>query len=293
MFTGTYTALVTPFLADGSLDRDTFLRLIDQQIDGGVDGVVVCGSTGEGATTSNDEKRQLFDWAVERAAGRVRIIAGTGSNDTRATIELTRLAQNSAVDGVLVVTPYYNKPTPQGQIAHYKAVADATTLPVILYNVPGRTGTNMTPDTQLTIAHACPNVVATKEASANLEQMCEIMRGAPSHFSVLAGDDSLALPIIACGGVGVIAVISNYLPRTFSALIRASREGDLATARALQMRLVPWYRANFLESNPIPVKYIMHRLHGMALSLRLPLTVPQDKTMFALDALLKDFEDRP
>ena len=290
-FRGLYTAIVTPFTNDGELDLVTFGRLIDMQVAAGVDGIVVTGSTGEGATTTTSEKEQLWSFAVERVNGRIPVIAGTGTNDTRGTIDLTSRAAACGVQGVLVVTPYYNKPTPDGQIAHYRAVADSTSLPVMLYNVPGRTGTNMTPATQLAIARACPNVVATKEASANIEQMCEIMRDAPDHFSVLAGDDSLALPIIACGGVGVIAVISNYAPKRYGRLVHAALRGDLDTARAEQYRLMPYYGANFFESNPIPVKWIMHLLGHMQPTYRLPLVPPTATTRQRLHDVFQDFVD--
>jgi 4-hydroxy-tetrahydrodipicolinate synthase len=265
--------------------------MLDLQVDAGVDGVVVTGSTGEGATTSIDEKERLWQFAVERLQGRIPVIAGTGTNDTASTIDLTRRAAASGVQGVLVVSPYYNKPTAEGHIAHYRAVADSTQLPVILYNVPGRTGSNMQASTQLAIAAACPNVVATKEASANLEQMCEIMRDAPEHFTLLAGDDSLALPIIACGGTGVIAVISNYAPRRYGRLIHAALRGDLATARAEQHYLMPYYKANFYESNPIPVKYILHMLGHMQATYRLPLTPPSTQTQQALRSAFAEFTD--
>lgn len=283
---GLYTAMVTPFTADGAVDEAAFLRLVDAQIAGGVQGIVVSGSTGEGATTTLAEKERLWRLAVERAEGKVQVIAGTGSNDTRATVEATRVATAIGVDAVLIVTPYYNKPTPAGLMAHHAAIADASDVPQILYNVPGRTGLNMSAETQLAIAEAIPTVIATKEASANLEQMSEIISHAPSHFSLLAGDDSLTLPIIACGGVGVIAVISNYAPKTFGALVQASLAGDYAAARQHQTTLMPWYKANFIESNPLPVKYIMHKLHGIELTFRLPLTAPTATTCARLDALM-------
>jgi 4-hydroxy-tetrahydrodipicolinate synthase len=278
--------MVTPFTADGAVDEAAFLRLVDAQIAGGVQGIVVSGSTGEGATTTLAEKERLWRLAVERAEGKVQVIAGTGSNDTRTTVEATRVATAIGVDAVLIVTPYYNKPTPAGLMAHHAAIADASDVPQILYNVPGRTGLNMSAETQLAIAEAIPTVIATKEASANLEQMSEIISHAPSHFSLLAGDDSLTLPIIACGGVGVIAVISNYAPQTFGALVQASLAGDYATARQHQTTLMPWYKANFIESNPLPVKYIMHKLHGIELTFRLPLTTPTATTCARLDALM-------
>jgi len=287
---GLYTAIVTPF-KNGELDKATFLRLLDLQREAGVDGVVVCGSTGEAATTSNEEKVQLWSWAVEHMNGAVPIIAGSGSNDTRASIDLTRKAESCGVQGALVVTPYYNKPSPAGQLAHFKAIADSTSLPVVMYNVPGRTATNMSAETQLEIAEACKNVVATKEASANLEQIGQIIRNAPSHFRVIAGDDVLALPIIALGGKGVIAVISNYAPRTFGRLVHAALAGDYATARTLQEKLVPYYTANFIESNPGPVKYILSLLGMCDATYRLPLVPPTTLAQAKLEKVMSSFVD--
>jgi len=288
---GLYTAIVTPFDASGELDRAAFLRLIDMQVAGGVNGIVVTGSTGEGATTTTAEKERLWSWAVEHVAGKVAIIAGTGTNDTRSTIELTALAQRCGAQAALLVTPYYNKPTQAGIIAHHKAIADAVDLPQILYNVPGRTATNVLPETQIAIAEGSTNVIATKEASANLEQISEIIRNAPAHFTVLAGDDVLALPTIACGGTGVIAVISNYLPATYADLVDAALKGDVATAARRQRQLMPYYKANFIESNPLPVKYILHKLGYVDLVYRLPLVPPLASTRAALDSLLQGFSD--
>ncbi|MCU0329537.1 MAG: 4-hydroxy-tetrahydrodipicolinate synthase [Candidatus Kapabacteria bacterium] len=288
---GLFTAVVTPMRPDGSVDVDCFRTLLEHQVAAGVDGVVVCGSTGEGATLRTDEKLHLFDIALQTFGSHGTVIAGTGSNDTASTIALSRQAAGLGVHGLLLVTPYYNKPTQQGIVAHHRAVADAVDVPQILYNVPGRTGTNMTAETQLAIASACPNVVATKEASANLEQISDIAGQAPEHFSVLAGDDSLALPSIACGARGVIAVISNYAPVRYRRLIHAALQGDLATARSEQAHLMPWFKANFLESNPGPVKYIMHRLHGSELTMRLPMVPVGGSTRAALDAMLQGFAD--
>lgn len=292
MFTprGLFTAIITPFTSSGDVAKHIFLNLIDQQIAAGVNGIVVCGSTGEGATLSSIEKLELFRWATEHSNGRVPIIAGTGSNDTNATIELSRRAKLFGVDALLVVVPYYNKPTPAGQIEHFRAISDAVDIPQILYNVPGRTATNMSAATQVKIAELCPNVVATKEASANLEQISEIIGHAPPTFSVLSGDDSLTLPVIASGGTGVVSVISNYLPKTFGALVKACLTEDFPTARAIQERLIPYFKANFFESNPIPVKYIMHKLHSVLLKYRLPLTPPSDLTAAALNEIIAPIE---
>ncbi len=283
---GLHTAIVTPFTADGELDKASFLRLLDMQIDARVDGVVVCGSTGESATTTMAEKVQLWQWAVQHCAGKILVTAGTGTNDTRSTIELTHAAKQAGCDAALIVCPYYNKPSQHGIVSHYTAVANAVDIPIIMYNIQGRTGVNMTAETQVAIARACSNVIATKEASQNLEQMCQIIALAPEHFSVLAGDDSLALPVIACGATGVIAVISNYQPRTFGELIRAALRGDLATAQRLQSQLMPWYSVNFIEPNPIPVKYILHARGWIADVIRLPLEPATAATRSTLDGML-------
>ncbi len=271
VFTGTGTAIVTPFAADGSVDTAALLRLIDMQVEGGVEAIIPCGSTGEGATLSTEEKCEVIRLTVERVAGRVPVIAGTGSNSTHATIQLTKRAKELGADGVLLVCPYYNKPTQQGLFEHHRAIAEAVDIPQILYNVPGRTATNMLPETQLRIAEQCGNVVATKEASANLEQISEIINSAPEGFAVLSGDDSLALPVIACGGQGTIAVISNYMPREFGDLVRAALAGDFATARSLQARLLPLMQLNFIESNPGPVKAVLAMKGLIEETYRLPL----------------------
>lgn len=289
---GLHTAIVTPFTMSGDVDLEAFVRIVDLQVDAGVDGIVVCGSTGEGATLTTDEKQLLWRTAAERVAGRAVITAGTGTNDTRSTIELTLAARECGADAVLLVTPYYNKPTPAGLLAHFRAISDATDIPKILYNVPGRTGQNVSAETQLAVAEACPSVIATKEASANLEQMCEIIRHAPPQFSLLAGDDVLTLPAIACGARGVIAVVSNYAPRRFGRLVRAALAGDYALAQQEQMTLMPYYAANFYESNPVPVKYILSLLGQMQCQYRLPLTGPTTQTQQRLSALFAGYTDQ-
>lgn len=288
---GLHTAIVTPFTMSGDIDLESFVGLVDMQIAAGVDGIVVCGSTGEGATLTTPEKQLLWSTAAERAAGRAVITAGTGTNDTRSTIELTRLAQSCGVDAVLLVTPYYNKPTPAGLLAHFQAISEASDVPKIIYNVPGRTGQNVSAETQLAIAEACPTVIATKEASANLEQMCQIIRHAPPHFSLLAGDDVLTLPAISCGARGVIAVISNYAPRRFGRLVRAALNGDYITAQREQMELVPYFAANFIESNPIPVKFILSMLGQIQPEYRLPLVGPSQTTQKRLLEIFAGYAD--
>lgn len=288
---GLHTAVITPFHANGEVDIDAMRRILDVQLAGGVDGVVVTGSTGEAATLTLAEREHLWRVAVEHCAGRITVTAGVGTNDTRSTIENAKAAQAAGIDALLIVSPYYNKPTQAGLLAHFGAVHDAVPIPQILYNVPGRTGQNLSAQTQLAIAEACPNIIATKEASANLEQMSEIIAHAPEHFALLAGDDVLALPTIACGGRGVIAVISNYFPRTYGALIRAALQDDVPTARELQDALLPYFSANFIETNPQPVKYIMHRLGHCANVLRLPLVPVSSASAAALDELVATIDD--
>lgn len=288
---GLHTAIVTPFTSSGDLDLDAFRLLIDLQLAAKVDGIVVCGSTGEGATLSTAEKTLLWETAVAQVAGRCVVTAGTGTNDTRSTIELTSIAKAAGVDAVLLVTPYYNKPTSAGLLAHFRSINDAVDVPQIIYNVPGRTGQNVSAATQLAIAEACHNVIATKEASANLEQMCEIIRDAPSRFALLAGDDVLTLPAIACGATGVIAVISNYAGKRFRRLVHAALDGDLRTAQQEQMTLMPYFAANFIESNPIPVKQILHQLGHIQAEYRLPLTKASTQTQERLREIMKGFSD--
>lgn len=259
LFEGTGTALSTPFNQDGSIDFASFDRLIDYQIKGGVEALVVCGSTGESATMSLDEKLQVIRHTVQRAAekgdARPQVIAGTGSNVTADTVQLTVEAAKLGVDGALLVSPYYNKPSQRGIYAHYAAVAQAVPeLPLILYNVPGRTGSNISATTTLQLATDFSNIQATKEASADLEQCCEIIRDAPDDFLLYSGEDSLTLPLIAMGARGVIAVISNETPREFSEMVRKGLAGDIAGARKLHMQLFNLMRLNFIESNPVPVK---------------------------------------
>ncbi len=285
---GTLTALVTPFRRDGSIDWAAFQRLVEFQLQAGVEGLVPIGSTGESATLEFAEKVEIIARVVEWVNGRVPVVAGTGTNDTRTTIALTREARRLGADAALVVCPYYNKPTQQGLYEHFRAVAEAVDIPLVLYNVPGRTAVNMTAETQLRLAEECPTVVATKEASGNLEQVMEILRSAPAHFAVLAGDDALALPIIACGGVGVVSVLSNYAPQQFGECIRAALRGDWERARRLHYALFPLMRLNFIESNPIPVKAALAMLGMIEEAYRLPLTPMQPQHRALLEQALRD-----
>lgn len=259
LFEGTGTALATPFKANGTIDYAAFERLVDYQINGGVEALVVCGSTGESATMTYDEKCELIRRTVAQAAhagaGRPQVIAGTGSNVTDETIRLTIEASQMGVDGVLLVSPYYNKPSQRGLLAHFGAIAAAVPeTPLILYNVPARTGSNIAPETVLRLANEHPNIAAIKEASADIDQCCEIINHAPDGFRLYSGEDSVTLPLLAVGARGVIAVVSNQVPTEFGEMVRSALAGDYATARRLHLRLHRLMRLNFIESNPVPVK---------------------------------------
>ncbi len=286
---GVFTALITPFTDAGELDEAALRRLVRRQIEGGVAGLVPCGTTGEAVTLEPDEHERVVAIAADearRAPRPVRVIAGCGSNDTRKSQKLAERCRKAGADALLVVTPYYNKPTPRGLIEHFRAVADAGKLPVVLYNVPGRTGVNMMPETALTLAED-PRIVAVKEASGSLDQACEILRSRPAGFSVLSGEDSLALPMVACGADGVIAVVSNEAPRSYTELIAMGLAGDRARAATLQAKLFPLMRANFRESNPIPVKWAMQRLGLCGGTLRLPLVPLSPSHYAALEEAMK------
>ncbi len=270
-FVGTATAIITPFNENGSIDFRTFKKLIEEQISNGIEAIVVCGSTGEGATLSNKEKISLITSAVEYANGRVKIISGTGSNNTQQTIDLTIIAKEHGSDAVLIVAPYYNKPNQEGIFRHFKAIADLVNIPLIIYNVPSRTGINITAETQIRIANECINVVGTKEASGNLEQMAHIIQNAPSHFYLYSGDDVLTLPAISIGAKGVISVISNYAPKQFGDMVRFALQQNFAEARIIHYGLLELMSMNFVDTNPAPVKSIMKLLGMCEDYLRLPL----------------------
>ncbi len=285
MFEGTYTALVTPF-RDGEVDYDVYGRLIDRQADAGVDGVVPCGSTGESATQSHDEHERMIAFTIERARGRLKVIAGTGSNSTSESIRLTRFAHEHGADGALLIAPYYNRPTQDGLYAHYAAIAEAVPFPQVVYNIPGRSAVNIAPETMARLA-AIQNIVGVKEASGSLDQVSRIVELCGPGFTVLAGDDGLTLPIMALGGHGVIAVISNLMPEKLVRLVQAASAGDFATARALHYELMPVIRALFVETNPIPVKAALAMLGLLDDEVRLPLTPLTQANRAGLRATLK------
>ncbi|MEO5988120.1 MAG: 4-hydroxy-tetrahydrodipicolinate synthase [Candidatus Eisenbacteria bacterium] len=267
MFEGLSVAMVTPF-RNGAIDQDATARLIEHMVEGGVEGLVVSGSTGEAATCTVEERRELWRFVKERAKGRVWVVAGTGTNDTAQSITLTKMAEEIGVDGAMLVTPYYNKPTPKGQAAHFRAVASSTKLPVILYNVPGRTGTNTKPET-LALVQDVPNIVAVKEASGDVDQMSQVRQ--KTRFTLLSGDDSLTLACIAVGGSGIISVVGQLVPRQMRALTDAARAGRFEEARQLHERLTPIFKAAFIESNPAPAKFLLSELGILQNELRLPL----------------------
>jgi 4-hydroxy-tetrahydrodipicolinate synthase len=277
---GAFTALVTPFTTDGALDEDAFGRLLHHQLDNGIDGLVPCGTTGESPTLTTTERDRVIDLTVEAVrarglTGRTLVVAGTGTNDTDATIAATRRAAILGADAALVVAPYYNKPDQRMLEAHYRAVADEGDLPVVVYNVPGRTGTNVNADTLLRLADH-PRVVAVKEASANLEQIMTIVRDRPIGFTVLSGDDSWTYPLLALGGDGVISVASNEVPDVLVAMCAAARTGDWTTARQLHERYLELFRVNFIAPNPVPVKAALAAMGLITDVLRRPLLTLDD-----------------
>jgi 4-hydroxy-tetrahydrodipicolinate synthase len=276
-FTGVGTALVTPFTSSGALDEAAVRRLGRRQIDAGIHFLCPCGTTGENPTLTNAERLRIVEILVDEAQGRVPVLAGAGGYNTAEVIQLAGEMQKRGSAGFLSVTPYYNKPKQDGLIAHFKAIADAASLPVVLYNVPGRTGCNLLPPTVLELAQD-PRFIAVKEASLNLDQVSEILRDRPERFAVISGEDSLTLPIVALGGDGVIAVVSNEAPALLVRLVEAALAGQREEAARMHARLYPLMKANFLESSPIPVKWAMGRLGLIEPHLRLPLT-PLSKAM--------------
>jgi 4-hydroxy-tetrahydrodipicolinate synthase len=269
-FAGTYTALVTPF-KNGAFDREAFESLIESQISGGVEGVVPVGTTGESPTLSHEEHSQVIQTAIERADGRCRVIAGTGSNSTAEAISLTREAERLGADAALLVAPYYNKPSQEGVYRHYRAIAGAVGIPMILYSIPGRCGIEIGVETVARLATDCANIVGIKEAGGSVERVSQLQQALPADFEILSGDDSLTLPFLSAGGVGVISVASNLLPRQISALVRAWREGRVNEAVEAHRRHYRLFKDLFIEPNPVPIKYALSLQNAMSAEVRLPL----------------------
>jgi len=284
-FTGVGTAIVTPFTKTLALDEDGVRRLARRQIDEGVHFLVPCGTTGESPTLSEDERTRIVQICVEEARGRVPVLAGAGGYDTREVIHAARSMERAGANGLLSVTPYYNKPTPDGLVQHYKAIAESTPLPIVVYNVPGRTGCNVDPATLVKLA-AIPNIVGVKEASGNIQQMSEICGAVPPDFIVLSGDDAITLPLMAIGGRGVISVASNEVPRQMSQMVEAAERGDFAAARKIHAALLPLMLINFVESNPIPVKAAMAAMGLLEETYRLPMVPPRPESRSKIVAVL-------
>jgi 4-hydroxy-tetrahydrodipicolinate synthase len=283
---GCGTALVTPFTEDGSVDFAGLRALVDWQIVEGIDFLVACGSTGEAQTLSDSEREQVVAATVEAANGRVPVMAGATSNDTARAVDESRRMCQLGADYLLSATPYYNKPTQQGLYQHFTAVADAATRPVCLYNVPGRTAVNLEPETVLRLA-GHPNVVAIKEASGDMQQIMRVLQTRPADLAVFSGDDWLTLPVIAAGGDGLISVVSNEVPAAMTALVHLLLSGNIDNARSLHYRLLPLMDANFLETNPAPVKAALHCMGRIRNVLRLPLLPVSDATRVALQSALR------
>ena len=287
MFTGCGTALVTPFRRDESLDEQTLRKLVRRQIDAGINFLVPCGTTGESPTLEHDEHLRVVEITVEEARGKVPVLAGAGGYNTRKVIALAKELEARGVDGILSVTPYYNKPTQEGLYQHFKAIAESTALPIIVYSVQSRTGVNVEPATLLRLSEI-KNIIGVKEASGNVSQMSKIVSTMPSSFAVLSGDDALTLPLIGLGGRGIISVVSNQIPAEMTRLAQSALSGDFTTARELQRKYQDLMDVNFVESNPIPVKYGMSVMGLLEPVWRLPMTPPQPLSKEKIEKVLQN-----
>ena len=289
MFRGTFTALVTPF-RDGGIDVSAFEQLIETQITAGITGIVAIGTTGESPTLSHEEREQAIRVAVAKANKRCLVLAGTGSNSTQHAIADTKLAEKLGVDAALLVGPYYNKPSQEGLFRHFKAIADATSLPIMLYNIPGRCGVDIMPETVARLAKECRNIVSIKEASGSVERVGELRRHLPDAFTILSGDDSLTLPFMAVGAAGVVSVASNLFPSEVCALVRAAESGDLKLAEKSHRKLLPLFKDLFIEPNPVPVKTALGWRGSMSSEVRLPLCEMGEANQARLRKTLEEFE---
>ena len=287
MFKGSIVAIITPF-KEGKVDEETYRKLIEFQIENNPSAIVPCGTTGESATLSIEEHSRVIDIAVEAVNKRVPVIAGTGGNSTSEAIELTMHAKKAGADATLQVTPYYNKPSQEGLFRHFTAIADAVSLPQVLYNVPGRTGVNLLPETVARLAER-PEIVAIKEASANLGQMAEIVRLAGDSLTLISGDDNLTLPILSIGGKGVISVVANIVPRDNAEMLKAWEDGNIEKAKTLYLKLLPLWQAMFYETNPVPVKTSLALMGKIRDELRLPLAPMTATNLEKLKNALRDY----
>jgi 4-hydroxy-tetrahydrodipicolinate synthase len=289
MFRGTFTALVTPF-RNGAIDFGAFEKLIEGQIAAGISGIIAVGTTGESPTLTHEEREEVIGKTVRIAKGRCTVLAGTGSYSTRDAIEATRRAESLGVNGALVVAPYYNKPSQEGLFRHFKAIADATKLPILLYNIPGRCGVDIGADAVVRLAGACRNIVSIKEASGSVERVSELRSRLPDSFTILSGDDSLTLPFLSVGAVGVVSVASNLLPAEICALVQAFVSGDAKAAAALHRKLFPLFKDLFIEPNPVPVKQALAWRGAMSPEVRLPLCEMTEPNQARLRQTLEAFE---
>ena len=290
IFKGLGIALVTPFKQDGSVDYEALLRLVDYQLDNGADFFCILATTGETPTLTADEKARIKQLVVDKVQARVPILMGCGGNNTAAVVEELKNGDFKGIDGILSVCPYYNKPSQEGLYQHFKAIAAATSLPVVLYNVPGRTGVNLKAETTVRLARDCENIVAIKEASGNLEQVDEIIKNKPEDFDVISGDDSLTFPMVSCGAVGVISVIGNALPKEFSKMIRLQMRGEYDPARKIHHRFTDLFSLLFVDGNPAGVKAMLHEMGFIENVLRLPLVPTRISTLQRMSELLRDLK---
>ena len=290
IFKGLGIALITPFNEDGSVDYPTLSKLVEYQLKNGADFLCILATTGETPCLTADEKKQIKDTIVSTVHGRVPILMGCGGNNTAAIVEELKTGDFSGIDGVLSICPYYNKPSQEGLYQHFKAISAATKLPIVLYNVPGRTGVNMTAATTVRLARDCKNIVAIKEASGNLEQVDEIIKNKPSSFDVISGDDALTFPMISCGAVGVISVIGNALPKEFSKMIRLEFKGEYEAARKIHHRFTDLFSLLFVDGNPAGVKCVLSEMGMIKNILRLPLVPTRITTMQRIREILKELK---
>ena len=290
IFKGLGIALVTPFNADGSVDYKSLIRLVEYQLDNGADFLCILATTGETPTLTTDEKQRIKETIVSLVGGRIPILMGCGGNNTAAIIEELQTRDFQGIDGILSVCPYYNKPSQEGLYQHFKAIANATKLPVVLYNVPGRTGVNMTAATTVRLANDCKNIVAIKEASGNLEQVDEIIKNKPNTFDVISGDDALTFPMVSCGAVGVISVIGNALPKEFSNMIRLQMRGEYDAARKIHHRFIDLFSLLFVDGNPAGVKAMLSEMGYIENVLRLPLVPMRVNNVQRMSEILKELK---
>ena len=290
IFKGLGIALITPFLEDGSVDYKSLIRLVEYQLNNGADFFCILATTGETPTLTAEEKQKIKDLIVDLVGGRVPILMGCGGNNTAAIVHELQTGDFRGVDGILSVCPYYNKPSQEGLYQHFKTIAAATQLPVVSYNVPGRTGVNMTAATTVRLAHDCPNIVAIKEASGNLEQVDEIIKNKPRNFDVISGDDALTFPMVSCGAVGVISVIGNALPREFSKMIRLQMKGEYDGARKIHHRFIDLFSLLFVDGNPAGVKCMLSEMGYIENRLRLPLVPTRISTLQRMSEIMKELK---